>query len=187
MSLTVQERGETLATFRYIHVEMMETLARWVPTTPEMEVKLLFGAHIWDVAQHADALGKRVYELRMPLQHSLAPVDEYVQVLKTLSEAGETPQKIAGIYEVMLPSLVRRYTEYLERTDSLMDAPSVRVVERILQDQSRMDGDYKTLCDELPDLGTADPLWLGNLRETESAIGDFVVHRSAAKSSQSSE
>ncbi len=39
--LTVKERGQFVATLRYVHVSLMETLAAWVPTTPEMEVKLL--------------------------------------------------------------------------------------------------------------------------------------------------
>jgi hypothetical protein len=57
----------------------METLAQWTPTSPEMEVKLMLGEHIWDAAQNADALGKRTRELRLPLQHSLRPVDAYVR------------------------------------------------------------------------------------------------------------
>ena len=40
-------------------VALMEIAAAWTPTTPEMEVKVLLGRHIWDFAQHADALGKR--------------------------------------------------------------------------------------------------------------------------------
>jgi len=44
-----------------------------------MEVKLLFGEHIWDAAQHADALGKRTFELRLRLQHSVRPADKYVE------------------------------------------------------------------------------------------------------------
>ena len=48
MTLTVKQRAETIGTFRYIHVQMMETLARWTPTTPEMEVKVLFGRDIWE-------------------------------------------------------------------------------------------------------------------------------------------
>ena len=67
MLLNVTERGAHVATFRWIEVRLMETLAHWVPTTPEMEAKLLFGAHIWDAAQHADILGKRTQELRLPL------------------------------------------------------------------------------------------------------------------------
>ena len=49
MTLSVRERGETIATLRHIHVRAMEILAGWTPTTPEMEVKLMFGGHIWDV------------------------------------------------------------------------------------------------------------------------------------------
>jgi hypothetical protein len=180
MSLSVQERGEALATFRFVQVQLMETLARWVPTTPEMEVKLLFGAHIWDVAQHADALGKRVYELRMPLQHSLKPSDGYLRALQELSSASQTAQKLGAVYEAFLPRLGDRYRQYLDRTDALMDAPSVRIIERILHDHSRMIREYRELLAELPELQLADPQWVAHLREVESAV-DLVAHRSAAK------
>ncbi|KPK05001.1 MAG: hypothetical protein AMS20_07585, partial [Gemmatimonas sp. SG8_28] len=59
MTMSVRERADWIATFRFISVNLMETLARWVPNTPEMEVKLLFGRHLWEFAQHADAFGKR--------------------------------------------------------------------------------------------------------------------------------
>ena len=55
MGLILREKAEYLATFRWLEVFLMETLARWVPTTPELEVKVLMGRHIWDAAQHADA------------------------------------------------------------------------------------------------------------------------------------
>lgn len=184
MSLSVKERGETLATFRYIQVQLMETLARWVPTTPEMEVKLLFGAHIWDMAQHADALGKRVHELRMPLQHSLRPVEPYIEVLTALSATRETNQRVAGVYEAVLPCLGERYRHYLERTDALMDAPSVRIVEHILYDQARIIRESTALYAQLPHTPLRDPLWVRKLREMESAIDDMVLHQSNAKSSK---
>ena len=66
MALTVKQRGQHIATFRFVQVRLMEILSAWVPSTPEMEAKLLFGPHIWDTAQAADALGKRAHELRLP-------------------------------------------------------------------------------------------------------------------------
>ena len=81
MALTVKQRGQHIATFRFVQVRLMEILAAWVPSTAEMEAKLLFGPHIWDAAQGADALGKRGHELRMRLQHSLAPAAEYIAYL----------------------------------------------------------------------------------------------------------
>src|SRR6516165_5764007 len=66
MITKVSERGRSVATFRYVCVWMMETIARWTPTTPEMEAKVMMGRHIWEYAQMADALGKRTFELRLP-------------------------------------------------------------------------------------------------------------------------
>jgi len=183
MSLGVKERGETLATLRYIQVQIMEMLARWVPTTPEMEVKLVFGTHIWDVAQHADALGKRVHELRMPLQHSLRPVEAYMEVLAKLSAAQETGQRVAGMYGGVLPCLANRYRQYLDRTDPLMDAPTVRILDRILHDHPRMLHESEELYSQVPHV-LPNPVWVGELREMESAIDDFVQHPPVAKSTQ---
>ena len=95
MGLTIREKAATVATFRSIQMSLMETLARWVPTTPEMEVKLLFGRHIWELAQHVDALGKRTYELRKPMQFSLPPSDAYKKILQTIGKGLEGTASLA--------------------------------------------------------------------------------------------
>ena len=179
MALTVKERGELTATYRFIEVKLMETLAEWVPTTPEMEIKLLFGAHIWDVAQHADSLGKRTYELRLPLQFSLRPSEEYIQILSELCEATESSDRIAGFYDVMLPALGSRFQNYLSQTDPLMDAPSVRILERILQDNSRMIQESKALREQLK-LPSKEDSWVNDLARKESSIQTVVAPKTAA-------
>lgn len=172
--LTVKERGQFVATMRYVHVWLMETMAAWVPTTPEMEVKLLFGEHIWDVAQHADALGKRTFELRMPLQHSLRPTDAYVEFLAHLTATGPTPQRLAAVYDVVLPALTVRYQRYLGQTDALSDAPTVRILERHLGDTDRMIEASRALRRELPALHVTDHQWLETLRQREAAISPIA-------------
>jgi len=170
MSLSVKERGTAVATHRYVMVKLMETLARWVPTTPEMEVKLLFGAHIWDVAQHADALGKRTHELRMPLQHSLPPVPDYRELLDEVDAISDTSSRIAAFYDVVLPGIGARLRAYLELTDDLMDGPSVRIIDRILYDHARMIRDCEQLRGEFPALRPAsEPL--PELRRREATLG----------------
>ena len=136
--LTVKERGHFVATLRYVHVTLMETLAAWVPTTPEVEVKLLLGEHIWDVAQHADSLGKRTFELRLPLQHSVRAAEPYVAFLAEVRAIEPTPERLAAMYDVVVPGLVARQRRYLEQTDKLVDAPTVRILERYLADTARM-------------------------------------------------
>lgn len=177
MALSVRERGETVATLRHIHVQLMETLAAWVPTTPEMEVKLLFGTHVWDMAQHADALGKRTYELRMPAQHSLAPCEPYQQLLTDLAQVQDTAERIACFYDGMLVALAARYRDYLARTDSLLDAPTVRILEHLAAEQARMIREHQALLDQLPALVLDRRGPVDELVAREAAIQDWVVHR----------
>jgi hypothetical protein len=180
MSLSVEQRAEYVATFRFIQVFLMETLARWVPQTPELEVKVVFGRHIWDLAQQADALGRRAYELRAPLQSSLRPLESYVELLEEFARTGSTPQKIHGFYDVILPGLSARHQSYLERTDRLLDEPTVRVVEKILSEFKRMVGESEALRNELPQLRLADEDWPARLAKHEASEPNIVVRRSSA-------
>lgn len=177
MSLSVQTRAENVATFRFIHVFLMETLARWTPQTPEMEVKVLFGRHIWDLAQQADLLGKRTYELRAPLQFSLRPIDSYAESLQDFAGTDTTQKKLAGFYEVILPGLEARYRQYLNSTDRLLDEPTVRVIERILDDFARMQSESESLRNDLPTLRSHDRQWAALLKNREAADIDIVKHR----------
>jgi hypothetical protein len=168
MILSVKERGQFVATMRHINVWLMETLAGWVPSTPEMEVKLQFGEHLWDAAQHADALGKRTFELRMPLQHSLEPIKEYVDFLAEVADIEKTQQRLAAIYDVLLPGLATRYRQYLGKTDALADAPTVRIIERHLSDIDRMLESNRGMRSELPNLVLDDQNWTDTLRKREA-------------------
>ncbi len=157
----------------------MEALAAWVPTTPELEVKLLFGAHIWDTAQHADAFGKRAHELRLPLQHSTEPSSDYVDILDELSATSDTAERIGAFYDALLPDLVARFNSYLDRVDHLLDAPTVRIIERIVNDVSRMTAESRSLREELPSVRLDDDSYGSRLLARLTALGDVVRYRSA--------
>jgi 1,2-phenylacetyl-CoA epoxidase catalytic subunit len=174
MGLSVKERGEAVATFRHVHVEMMEMLAQWTPSAPEMEAKLLFGEHIWDAAQHADQLGKRAHELRLPPQHSLPPAPEYAQLLAAVRAERDTARRLAAFYDALLPGLARRYRDYLARTDVLMDAPTVRILEQMLERESRMVEQSRELRATLPALAGADRAWVDALVRRESQVANLV-------------
>ena len=137
MNASVAERANAVATFRFIEVRLMETIARWTPTTPEMELKILFGRHIWDFAQHADALGKRVFELRQPEQHSRRPSEPYVALLDEVAAIQNTDERLAAVYDVLLPGLERHYRDYVANCDQILDEPTVVILNRILGDLQR--------------------------------------------------
>lgn len=152
MTLTVRERADTIGTLRYISVFAMETLARWVPTTPDLEAKIIFGRHIWEFAQHADALGKRTHELRAALHYTPEPTAEYLAVLESLRALQGSGERVSACYDVLVPDLVARYTAFLEATDAFLDEPSVRVVQRNLADLARMGDESVALRRERADL-----------------------------------
>ena len=178
MLLSVRERGDTVATFRAIEVRLMETLAAWVPSTPEMEAKLVFGAHIWDVAQHADLLGKRTQELRLPLQFSLKPCDAYTRILDDLASTTISRLRVVGFYDCMLPALDVRFRDYFSRVDTLLDDPTVRILQRIMFDTARMVAEGRALRDALPPADMNEHDWLSDLKRREASIGEIVVYQS---------
>ncbi len=149
MSYSVHDRAEMVGVFRWMSVTAMETLARWVPTTPEMEVKVLFGRHVWDFAQHADGLGKRAFELRAPLHHTLPPTVAYQDWVGAVVACQSTADRIAAMYDAWCPAMAARYRQYLAHTDPLMDEPTVRLIERMLVDFQRMASERIRLTEAL--------------------------------------
>ena len=177
MNLNVKQRGDHVATFRWIEVRLMEILAAWVPTTPEMEVKLVLGAHIWEAAQHADAFGRRANELRLPLHDSLAPSPAYVELLADVAAITDTAKRIAAFYDCILPGMDTWLRRYVDHVDVLLDGPTVRIVERVLNDAARMVRESHDLREEVPAVKLTDPEWLDALRGRDAGLGDLVVYR----------
>jgi len=176
MKLTVRQRAETIATFRYISVNLMETLARWTPSTPEMEAKVLFGRHVWEVAQHADLLGKRTYELRAPMHFTQKPSDEYIQYLADLNAVEGAAGRMHAMYDIAIPLLAARYRAYLQQIDALLDAPSVKIIDRIVSDFDAMRRDAEELRREMPSM-TWPSAELSQLRAGEARAVTLVVHQ----------
>ena len=185
MGFTIRQKADRIGGFRFVSVFLMETLAAWVPTTPELEAKVLFGRHVWDFAQHADQLGRRTGELRAPLQYSHPPTDGYRRVLDALAGASGTIDRVAACYDAFLPDLERRYRAHLAAIDRLDDEPSVRIVERILTDFPRFRADREAFGRERADLAPVDagaPARLAALAAAEAEIvGERPPTRAAAR------
>jgi hypothetical protein len=180
MGISVRQRADIVGTYRHLGVALMETLARWVPTTPELEVKTLFGRHIWDLAQHADALGRRAPDLRAPLHNDLPPVAAYATLLDELAGADQTAQRVSGFYDALLPDLARRYERYLGTTDALLDEPTVRILERVMRDYGRLRDDLAAVRAERADLALHDAGYAQRIAQQAAAVAEITAFRPAA-------
>jgi hypothetical protein len=170
MMTSVTDRCRAIATFRYVSVRLMETLARWTPTTPEMEAKVMFGRHIWIFAQHADRLGKRTFELRQTEHYTLPPVPGYQALLDEVAGNEATEARVSAVYDGLLPGLVARYRSYTGHTDPILDGPSIAIIEHILPELEGQRRDAADLQRELKLGSTAAPL-----HAREQSIADLVA------------
>jgi hypothetical protein len=178
MALTITEKSDTLGTFRFVFVRLMEMLARWVPTSPELEVKTLLGRHIWTLAQHADAIGHRTVELRAKLHYERPPLSSYADVIQLVGATSSSGNRVAGFYDAVLPDLARRLEQYLENTDELLDAPTVEILRRILVDVARMQDDRRQFGLERSDV-LPETEWVERMKAMLASCAEFVDRREA--------
>ena len=178
MGLTITQKADTLGTFRFVCVRLMDTLAAWVPSSPELEVKTMFGRHIWYLAQHADAIGHRTVELRAKLHYDRQPAEAYMRFIRLVDDASSSGNRVAGVYDAVVADLMFRLDAYLRETDELLDAPTVDIIRRILGDFERMRRDRRTLAAERPDV-TAETAWVERVQDALRSCTEFVDHREA--------
>lgn len=118
----------------------MRTLAGWIALTPELRVKLLYSRHVWDCAQHADAWGRRLPELRARAHESAPPNERFVGFMDLLDGRegpGESVERLAGVYRVLKPHLVATYRAHLAAANAIYEPPTGRILERCQNEERR--------------------------------------------------
>ena len=65
---SVDASARRISHYRWLEERLLRILGGWIALSPELPVKLLFGRHVWDCAQHADLWSKRLPELRARAQ-----------------------------------------------------------------------------------------------------------------------
>jgi hypothetical protein len=138
--LQVDESARTARHYRYVVERMMRLLGGWIALTPELSAKLLMGRHVWDNAQHADAWGKRLPELRAAAQVSEPASPRLVAFMEALESAeapAETIERVVGTYRVLKPELLATYEAHLARANAVYEPPTCRVLARCIQDERR--------------------------------------------------
>ena len=81
---SVRENSQRLANYRYLEVQLMEMIAGWCHTTPQIAFKATFGYHVYDHAQAADLLGERLEQLRSTRDSQEPGTDEFARLCEML-------------------------------------------------------------------------------------------------------
>ena len=121
-------------------MKLFETLGGWVATVPELDVKMRLGTHCYKHAWHAELWHKRLPELREmnPDRLTVPANDALVRFVEAMTEP-EAPEltieKLVGVYRVFIPRFVAAYTFHRSNTSQITDAPTIRSLQFILQDE----------------------------------------------------
>jgi hypothetical protein len=126
--------------YKWIGMRLFEALGGWVATVPELDVKLVLGRHCYHHAWHAELWNKRLPELReMNTERLTEPPNEemvaFVDALREPEAPEFTIEKLVGVYRVLIPRKIAAYTFHLNATSRITDAPTMRSLNFILQDE----------------------------------------------------
>lgn len=153
----VEATARRVRNFRYAEEWMMMLLGGWVATIPELPVKTGLGKIIWESAQAADALGKRLPELRCgrkAIDASESANDgfaEFIQEIARPESPAETIEKLCGVFDVLKPHLIEVYERTMRETDQIADAPTIEILDDISRKTRRHVAWGKEVLDRLAD------------------------------------
>jgi hypothetical protein len=141
-----------LRNYRYVVERTMRAVGGWIALTPEISAKLLMGRHVWDLAQHCDAFGRRLPELRAHAQVSEPANPEVVRFMDRLEEPerrDQTVERLVGVYSVLKPHLLATYRDYLARANAVYEPPTRRILARCIADEERHIAEGRTIVEHL--------------------------------------
>lgn len=136
---SVEANVDRLLRFFLFERYALRALSGWAMGTPEFEVKVEYGRHIYYHAEAGMKLRTRLTELRTSEEvtdrFKATDIEEWFSELLY----SESPAHfLAGLYGVLLPHMERAYREHVEHTDQVADAPTIRAIRHILQDYQEM-------------------------------------------------
>ena len=138
---TVEESARRVGRYAWVEMRLFEALGGWVATVPELDVKTTLGRHCYHHAWHAELWHKRLPELReMRPERLVQPpnpeMEAFVAALTEPEGAELTIEKRVGVYRVLMPRKIAAYIYHQAATSRITDAPTIRSLGFILDDET---------------------------------------------------
>jgi len=138
-TFSAEHSARLLRNYRYVVERTMRALGGWIALTPELSAKLLMGRHVWDLAQHCDAFGRRLPELRAHAQESESAnpaIATFMDAIEAPEAPDQTVERLVGVYSVLKPHLLATYRDHLARANPVYEPPTRRILARCIEDET---------------------------------------------------
>ncbi len=174
---SVDQNARVLTRFRDAEFHSMLAMMTWMARVGEGEWKKEIGRHTFDDAVHADQLRSRLMELRRSPKRQMRSTAPFRAFLWKLEQAPDGASFLAGVYRVLKPKLISAYHYHIQRTDSVADAPTVKLLERFIADHERhirqMDAAIQMMAADA-DAARRVSRWVQELEDAFSDSGGLV-------------
>ena len=128
-ALSLDDCVTWLKRMHYVWKRLHQVFTSHITAEPSYELKTAFSLHAHLCAEHAQSIRTRVSEMREPpLGLEVVPDAALALACDEVLSAPTTAERIRGLYAVLLPLLNESISQYLDETNRLADAPSVRIL-----------------------------------------------------------
>jgi bacterioferritin (cytochrome b1) len=135
VGFSVDESVRRLLRLQWFEKRLMEIALAHLPAVPEWEVKCALALQQWQDAEHADAIRRRISEMRSPPPPlDRAPDAALNAFLEELLRAQDTVELIAGL-SFARTRLAAAYRAHLAGSNPLVDQPTRRLLRMNLQEE----------------------------------------------------
>lgn len=182
--LTVDDVVSRLKRFHYALKKLHGVFNDHIPSEPVYELKMTFSLHSHYCAEHVGALRKRVSEMREPpLGLDKVPHPALELFFEEILRTPDTARRMAAIYELAIPALIRGFERHQRETHPLADHPSLRVGKFALLElrEMRAYGGKAVPCLVDDDARSAMLDWLAYLQNLLAQAGDLDGTQPAAE------
>jgi hypothetical protein len=136
VGFSVEESVRRLVRLHWTHKRLLEACVSHLPAAPEWEIKSALALHLWQDAEHAEAIRGRTTEMRSPPPRlDVAPDDALDAWLEEQLRAEGSLELVVGLYGVARPALIDAYRRYLDGSNPLVDHPTRRLIRYALLEQ----------------------------------------------------
>jgi hypothetical protein len=131
----VDESVRRLLRYQWVERWLMRDLLSHLTAEPVWEVKCGYALHQWQDGLHADAIRRRIGEMRHPVPSlDRSPDPGLERALDEALRSSDAVELLAGSYGLVRKALAESYREYLTRSNPLVDQPTRRVLQAALAD-----------------------------------------------------
>ncbi|MGI9657302.1 MAG: ferritin-like domain-containing protein, partial [Gaiellaceae bacterium] len=131
----VRANAHGLGILYTVEVELCRLVGCWIARTPELPEKMLLGRILYEDAEHAERLEKRLIELRVAPDKLPELRQRTAGILLELERAPDPASFLSGLFHVAKPALVADLRRHLDGCPPYVDEPSARMLRQLIAEE----------------------------------------------------